>query len=307
MQNNDGFYHDSGFYHYIASISYDGTEYSGFQIQKKDKTVQGQIEKILLKLNHKAIKSLNPVEDKAKLKVLTRIYFAGRTDSGVHALENVISFSLANEFETEKMITIFNSNLPHNIRFYKCKRTEEKINPRFAAIERIYLYIIYTGKMLTPFIKNRAFCFDGKLNLNNFELSLKIFEGRHNFKLFTTSLEKRNPVREVYETKVLNFNDFIFIIIRGHSFLHKQVRFMLGSAFMCSLNQIDFGYKWKIEGFEQFFIEPQIAYVYFFGEELLLGLSIGLNVGIIFQWMKNVLLFFIYICTLLSIRLRLCR
>jgi len=239
MQKNDKFYDSNRFYHYIASISYDGIEYFGFQIQNKDKTVQEEIENVLLKLNQKAIKSLDPIEDKVKIKELTRIYFAGRTDSGVHAIENVISFSLSKEFETEKVITIFNNNLPKNIRFYKCKRTEKKINPRFSAIERVYLYVIYTGKMLTPFIKNRAFCFDGKLNIDSFEQSLKIFEGKHNFKLFTTSLEKRNPIREVYETKVFNFNDFILVVIRGNSFLHKQVRFMLGSAFMCGLKKIE--------------------------------------------------------------------
>ncbi len=239
MQKNDKFYDSNRFYHYIASISYDGIEYFGFQIQNKDKTVQEEIENVLLKLNQKAIKSLDPIEDKVKIKELTRIYFAGRTDSGVHAIENVISFSLSKEFKTEKVITIFNNNLPKNIRFYKCKRTEKKINPRFSAIERVYLYVIYTGKMLTPFIKNRAFCFDGKLNIDSFEQSLKIFEGKHNFKLFTTSLEKRNPIREVYETKVFNFNDFILVVIRGNSFLHKQVRFMLGSAFMCGLKKIE--------------------------------------------------------------------
>jgi tRNA pseudouridine38-40 synthase len=239
MQKNDKFYDSNRFYHYIASISYDGIEYFGFQIQNKDKTVQEEIENVLLKLNQKAIKSLDPIEDKVKIKELTRIYFAGRTDSGVHAIENVISFSLSKEFKTEKVITIFNNNLPKNIRFYKCKRTEKKINPRFSAIERVYLYVIYTGKMLTPFIKNRAFCFDGKLNIDSFEQSLKIFEGKHNFKLFTTSLEKRNPIREVYETKVFNFNDFILVVIRGNSFLHKQVRVMLGSAFMCGLKKIE--------------------------------------------------------------------
>ncbi|MCR4421507.1 MAG: tRNA pseudouridine(38-40) synthase TruA [Spirochaetales bacterium] len=238
MNKNDLSQSNYKFYHYIASLSYNGSEYSGFQIQKKDKTIQEQIENILLSLNQKSIKSLHPIEDKSKIKELTRIYFAGRTDSGVHAIENVVSFTLSKEFETEKVVTIFNNNLPKDIRFYNCKRTNQKINPRFAAIERVYLYVIYTGKKLAPFILNRAFIFNGNLNINKFEQCLKIFEGRHNFKFFTTSSEKRNPVRTIFETNLFHKNEFIFVFIRGDSFLHKQVRFMIGSAFMCGLNKI---------------------------------------------------------------------
>ncbi|HPC38888.1 MAG TPA: tRNA pseudouridine(38-40) synthase TruA [Exilispira sp.] len=245
-------------FNYVASISYEGSDFAGFQIQNKDRTIQGEIEKVLYRLNQDKIQCLLSLKDRnkqeendIKINKLSRIGFAGRTDSKVHAIENVISFSLIKDFEPEKVIKIFNSNLPDSIRFYKCKRTEKRINPRYDAIERVYLYVIYKGKLFIPFLLNKAFIYNEKFDTVKFEKALKIFEGRHNFRFFTTSLEKRSPIRTVYQTKVLEINDFILIFIRGNSFLHKQVRFMLGSAFMCSLNKIDIDFLKNMLDFDE--------------------------------------------------------
>ncbi len=224
-------------YHYIAYISYNGYDFSGFQIQNKENTIQSQIEKILFKLNAKEIIRIQE-DEKNKHKLLTRIGFAGRTDAGVHALENIVSFTTYKQFEEERLINIFNYYLPSTIKFNRVKQTNNRINPRFSAVERIYLYIIYNGIKLTPFLSNFVYPYKYKFDIEKLRKGLSIFTGTHNFINFTTSQEERNPIRTIFETSVFENNDFIFIIIRGNSFLHKQVRFMIGSAFMHSLGKI---------------------------------------------------------------------
>jgi len=228
-------------YHYIASISYNGSFYSGFQVQKKQDSVQQQLENIILRLNKKKLEQLYKFKDTEKLRIkeLSRIQFAGRTDSKVHALENLISFSCYKRYEASKLINIFNYYLPNSIRVIKCHETAEKINPRFKAIERIYLYIFYRGSLFKPFIQNLVYINYDKIDTQKLQQCLNLFEGTHNFINFTTSLEKRNPKRTINKAKLLEYKDFIFIIISGNSFLHKQIRFMIGTALMYSQGKIE--------------------------------------------------------------------
>lgn len=228
----------TGFFHYIASISYNGFSYSGFQIQNNEDSIQKNIEDVLSKLNKKKMDELKDIDFKLS-KELSRIQFAGRTDSNVHALENIISFSCYQDFEPEKLIKIFNYHLPGDIRFIKCKKTVNRINPRFAAIERIYMYIIYKGTKLIPFLKNLVFICKEEIDVKKLSYALSLFEGEHNFKNFTTSIEERNPLRKIYKTDVINNKEIIIIFIRGNSFLHRQVRMMIGTALDYSLGKID--------------------------------------------------------------------
>ncbi len=229
-------------YNYIASISYNGFNYNGFQLQKRQDSIQQQLENVLFKINQKKLEKLKTEQitasEKEISKHLTRIAFAGRTDSKVHAIENLISFSCYKNFEPIRLIKIFNYYLPDSIRVNRCQQTEEKINPRYAAIERIYLYIIYRGTSLLPFIKNLAFLNNEKIDLVKLKTCLSLFEGRHNFVNFTTSCEKRNPVRTIFKADLLEYKNFVIIIISGNSFLHKQIRFMIGTALMYSQDKI---------------------------------------------------------------------
>lgn len=226
------------FFNYLAYISYNGFEYSGFQIQKNENSVQNQIEQVLYKLNKKYLNE-NEIKNKKMINNLLRIQFAGRTDAKVHAIENVISFSSFKKYSTEKLIEIFNNNLPLSIRFNKIIETDKRINPRYLAIERIYLYIIYRGSKFLPFLKNFVYPYKNYIDIDKMKISLSLFNGTHNFINFTTSLEKRNPVRTIYDARLIEKDNFIFIIIRGNSFLHKQVRFIIGTSLLYAISKIE--------------------------------------------------------------------
>lgn len=233
--NNKNFEQDSPdlfsseLYYYKASIAYSGKEFYGFQVQKNQRTVQQEIENVLIQINKSKKNKIDQVslEDKE----LFQIRYAGRTDRGVHAIENVISFALKKNFEPDKLEKIFNNILCPSIRLYNCKRSDKSFNPRYAAIERVYLYLIYSGEKLKPFLKDLAFFYKYKIDISKLNEALSIFQGEHDFSLFTTSLEKRNPIRKIYFAEAYNNDDFNYILISGKSFLHKQVRFIIGCCF----------------------------------------------------------------------------
>jgi len=107
-------------------VEYDGTDYSGWQIQKEQNTVQGEIEKAL----------------EVILKTKTGIIGAGRTDTGVHAKGQVAHFDSDSNFKIEEFKRSLNGLLPINIRIKNCKKEAEDFHARFSAKERKYSYYI---------------------------------------------------------------------------------------------------------------------------------------------------------------------
>lgn len=214
---------------YISFIQYDGTNFFGFQIQNDKNTISYHINKALFSLpSYKGT-----------------LHYGGRTDSKVHSLGNVISYELEKEYKPDLLTIILNSKLPKEIRIYETRKVIDNFNPRFDAIKRIYLYVIYLDHFLPPFLINKVTFInknkikEDKININLFSKILEIFKGHHNFNAYTTSSEKRNKWRTIYSIKIKEkkfplFSKtgyFYFIKISGKSFLHKQIRAIIG----CSL------------------------------------------------------------------------
>ncbi|MCX8059435.1 MAG: hypothetical protein N3A58_08490 [Spirochaetes bacterium] len=218
---------------YLTYIQYDGSIFNGFQIQKDEKSVAYFI--------NKALRSIPTYKNV--------LQYAGRTDSKVHSLGNAISFELEKYFHPDTINKILNSILPKEIRAVKTCLVKEDFNPRFDAIKRIYLYIIYIDNFLPPFLSNKVYFINRERLYNNtnlldiditkFKNILKLFEGYYNFEAYTTSSEKRNKWRYIYSIIIKKINSptisksgfFYFIQISGKSFLHKQIRGLIG----CSL------------------------------------------------------------------------
>ena len=206
---------DRNMFYYGASISYDGTNFCGFQIQKNERTVQGELEKALRKIEKREI----------------RIGFAGRTDSHVHALENIITFNLSKEFSPEQLPRILNSILPHDIRVNKTFTCPSHFNPRYDSYKRVYVYVICNSKIMSPFTYNHAVHYPFPVNMELLNNLLSLFEGCHNFRGYTSSAEKRDPMRTLYNCFAVKKHDFIYIYISGAAFLHKQIRSITGAVF----------------------------------------------------------------------------
>ena len=197
-------------------ISYDGSQFYGLQAQKNKKTVIGEIEKALNKLNIK-----------------TKILHAGRTDKGVHALNQVISFEVPLFWEEEKLKNILNKILMPEIMFKKIKKTKD-FNPRFDAKKRSYRYILspYTN----PFIDKYITYYPNKIDKNLIQKGLNILKGKHDFEYFAkTGSDVNHYIREIFDAYILEYKNFHIIKIVGNGFLRGQIRIIVD--FLLKINE----------------------------------------------------------------------
>jgi len=199
-----------------AIISYDGSKFYGLQIQKDKKTVIGEIQKGLKKLN-----------------IDSQILHAGRTDRGVHALNNVISFEIPQFWDLEKLKNILNKMLLPSVYF----KNIEKVNnfhPRFDAKKRSYRYIL--SPYINPFIANYTAYYPKKINKKLIQEALNILKGRHDFEYFAkTGSDVNNYVREIYDAYLIEYKNFLIIKIIGNGFLRGQIRIIID--FLLKINE----------------------------------------------------------------------
>lgn len=202
---------------YKAVISYDGYEFSGFQRQPHARSVQEEIEKVLTRLN-----SGQPVV----------IFGAGRTDSGVHAYEQVIHFDLPQIRDVEKLRFGLDTQTPEDIDVVSVTIVADDFHARYNKHLKTYEFIVDNGRPKNPMMRHYATAYPYPLNLSLMQEAIKDLIGTHDFTGFTaagTSVE--NKVRTILKADVrkkMDSNLFIFSFT-GTGFLYKQVRNMVGT------------------------------------------------------------------------------
>ena len=201
---------------YQILIEYVGTSFVGWQIQKKGTSIQKVVQITLTKL--------------LKQKIL--LYGSGRTDSGVHALEQSAHFDVKNKIQNiDKIIKSLNYFLNNKmISILDIKRKKNTFHARYSAKERIYLYKI--RNRLSPSIlnKDREWHIRKKLDLNLIKKGSKKLIGKHDFSTFRSSnCSAKSPVRTINEVIIRKSKDQIKIKFKSKSFLKNQVRSMVGS------------------------------------------------------------------------------
>ncbi|KHD43967.1 tRNA pseudouridine(38-40) synthase TruA [Streptococcus hongkongensis] len=211
---------------YKAIISYDGTNFSGFQRQSQMRSVQEEIEKTFCKLykGHEI-----------------KIHGAGRTDSGVHAYGQVIHFDLPIERDVEKLRFAFDTQTPDDIDFIKVEKVSDDYHCRYLNHQKTYEFLVDIGRPKNPMMRNYATHFPYPIEIGRIEEAIKDLVGTHDFTGFTaagTSIE--NKVRTIYEAK-LSFDaqrNFIVFTFTGNGFLYKQVRNMVGTLLKIGNNRM---------------------------------------------------------------------
>ncbi len=195
-------------------FSYDGSDFMGFQKQPKKRTVQGELEKILKKIN-----SDHKVE----------VYGSGRTDRGVHAYNQVCHFDLKKTLDPEKLKVSMNSLLMGDIYIKSVEKTTENFDARRDAKAKEYIYKINLGEY-NPNQRKYVYQYNKRLDLPEIERGLKYLEGEHNFKSFTSTDEpKESYVRKIIQTNLIRNNNNIEIIFLGTGFMKYMVRNMVGT------------------------------------------------------------------------------
>ena len=201
---------------YLIRFSYDGSRYNGYQKQVDAITIQGELENALTKIN-----------DNKEVSVVA----SGRTDRGVHALNQCAHFDLSINITCDKLKMALNSLLPNDIYIKEVCEMDDSFHARFNVIGKEYIYIINMGEY-NPIERNYVFQYCHKLDLAAMERGLKYLEGEHNFKSFTkTNDEITDYVRKISMTSLIRDSkdlNKITISFVGTGFMRYMVRNMVG-------------------------------------------------------------------------------
>ena len=200
---------------YQILVEYVGTNFRGWQVQKKGKTIQGLIqEKISNLLNEKII-----------------LLGSGRTDTGVHAIEQSAHFECKNQIKHfDKFLKSMNHFLSKDgVTILKIKKRNKNFHARFSAKIRIYKYVIINRLSGPVLDKNRGWHIMKKLDLSEMKQGAKKLVGTKDFSTFrASSCRAKSPIKTMKLVKIKSYKNKIEIEFRSQSFLQQQVRSMVG-------------------------------------------------------------------------------
>ena len=217
---------------YQILIEYVGTNYNGWQVQRKGKTIQGRIQNIISKI----------------FKEKINIIGSGRTDSGVHALEQSAHFDTNIKIkDCYKFLKSANHFLSRNgIIILDLKKRNLTFHARYSAKARIYKYVILNRKSGSTLKNKRCWHIIKKLDLEMMKKGAKKLIGTKDFSTFrSSSCSAKTPVRTIKSIKFLTKQDIIEIEIKAQSFLQNQVRSMVGCLKYVGED------KWSIQKFDK--------------------------------------------------------
>ncbi|MFC1861263.1 tRNA pseudouridine(38-40) synthase TruA [Chloroflexota bacterium] len=209
----------------VLIVEYDGKGYSGFQFQTNLPTIQGELENGILKLTGERV----------------RILGASRTDRGVHAREQVVSFRIRSSLPLLAFVNGMNYYLPINIAVKAAYKVNNSFNPRRDAVSREYKYYILNSQTRSPIRKDYTYMVRGKLDITSMNGACQELIGEHDFASFVTHMEDRIKitVRNVYNANIEKDGELVIFDIKANSFLPHQVRNIVGTLIKIGLGKIN--------------------------------------------------------------------
>jgi tRNA pseudouridine38-40 synthase len=209
---------------YKASIEYLGTKYAGWQSQPNIETIQDEIQRAIFKFSGQKIK----------------IACAGRTDAGVHAIEQVTHFDLEKDYSQFEVFRAINFHLTgSSIAFTDVRIVDQSFDARFSATQRHYLYKI--TNRIAPLAIQEHTCLLVKqdLNIEAMKEASKFLVGKHDFSAFRSSeCGSKNPVKTLSKLQIISNKPCIDIYFSANAFLHHMVRNIVGTLILVGKNKI---------------------------------------------------------------------
>lgn len=216
---------------FCATVEYDGTHFFGFQVQARERTVQGEIERALEQVTGSA----------------TRVIGAGRTDRGVHARGQVIAFEGRWRHGLADFQRALNAVLAADVSILKIGLAPEGFHPRFSARGRAYRYTLLNRAWRSPLERRTAWHVALKLDVPRMSQASACLVGTHDFATFGRSpQETSNPttIRTVVKAQWQAQPPFLFFDIEANAFLYRMVRSIVGTLVLVGLEQV------SVEAFE---------------------------------------------------------
>lgn len=200
--------------HYRIWIAYDGTHFSGWQLQKGQRTVQEAIHAAFLHITQK--------------EVAVRV--AGRTDSGVHARAQAFDCDLDVEWDTRKLLLALNSTLPKDVAVRRVDVMPEGFDARRHAVGKRYIYRILPGSARDPFVMPYVWHMPKPIDIKAMHEAAQYLVGNLDFESFRSSIcDAAHALRYLWRVNVEQHGEEIRIDVRGNAFCHNQVRIMAGT------------------------------------------------------------------------------
>jgi tRNA pseudouridine38-40 synthase len=197
-----------------VTVEYDGTDFAGFQYQAGQRSVQAELERALQRLTGQT----------------TRVQGAGRTDAGVHALGQVISFEAQTRIPIEKFAAAMNSVLPPDVRAVQAEEAPGQFHARFSALSRAYVYLILHRAQPSALFGRYACHYPYPLDLQAMQTGARLMIGRQDFAAWANeSQEVNSTIRQVYRCTVRQRGPFVLIYVEANAFLRGMVRNIAGT------------------------------------------------------------------------------
>ena len=218
---------------YKIKVEYDGTPFVGWQFQKNGQSIQEVLQ--------------NAIFNFSKEKVV--VTGAGRTDSGVHAIEQIAHFDLKKKFSKKKFLSGINQHIGNKpVTILKINKVNKRFHSRFDAKERTYQYVIVNRESPLALQKNKAWHIRKKLDIKNMKKVEKLLLGTHDFSTFrASSCGAKSAIKTIKKILIKKRKDKITLQFTSRSFLQQQVRSMVGCV-----KYLGEG-KWSIDDFKKSF------------------------------------------------------
>lgn len=208
--------------HVLAVLEYDGTEFLGFQSQKRGRTVQGEIERALGEFTNEHI----------------RIVGGGRTDAGVHALGQTASFEIDWRNDLETLQRAMNAKLPRDLAVQALRGVPAGFSARYDAQSRSYRYTVLNTRTRAPLQERYALWVGPALDSDAMQQGARKLVGRRDFRAFGTPPHGSNTIRRMLRSEVRRENDRILFEFEADAFLYRMVRRLVGTLLQLGSGKI---------------------------------------------------------------------
>ncbi len=205
------------------TITYDGSNYHGWQVQKDKKTIQGTIELQLKKITGEKI----------------RLIGSGRTDAGVHALNQVANFKTDSDLIPLQIQKALNSLLPEDIYIKSAEYVPLEFHARYMAKSKTYEYRILNRQEPNIFQRKYHWHVIPKLDIERMRSALSLLKGTHDFSSFMSAGSSiKDPIRTIFKIELYKDNDLLKVIIEANGFLRYMVRNIIGTVVQVGYGKI---------------------------------------------------------------------
>lgn len=208
----------------ILTLEYDGSCFCGWQNQNNGKSVQEALEKAF---------SLTTGEK-------VNIVASGRTDSGVHALNQIVHLDTNTNIPVDKLPFAINTHLNEGVRVLKAEIVSDNFHARYGAKRKTYMYKLYISHHISPLKRNTHYHINYELNIDEMKKAAQFLIGEHDFKCFQAvgNDELKSTVRSIYSLIIEEKENEVFITVTGNGFLYNMVRIIVGTLLYVGLGKI---------------------------------------------------------------------